>query len=93
MNINLEDAKAYLRVDLEHDDALIESLLLAAKQSVYDYLNRSYDDAEIPAPVRAAILMLTADIYELREVNSDVALYQNKTYFRLLNPYRLVEAL
>lgn len=42
--------------------------------------------ATMPAPVKAAILLQVGDLYENRERQGGD---QNRTYERLLNPYRV----
>ena len=88
----LEQAKAHLRVDHTHEDALIQSMIDAATQSVANHLDMHVDDMEdyidMPAPVAAAILLRVADLYENREAVTDRSLYDNPTFARLLAPYR-----
>ena len=89
----LEQAKAHLRVDHTHEDALIQSMIQAATYSVADYLDMAHEDMELlapPAPVEAAILLRVADLYENREAQTDRPLHGNKTFERLLQPYRVM---
>ena len=89
----LEQAKAHLRVDYTHEDALIQSMIQAATYSVADYLDMAHEDMELlapPAPVEAAILLRVADLYENREAVTDRSLYDNPTFLRLLAPYRVM---
>ena len=50
---------------------------------------RSNDKATTPEPIRAAILLLAADLYENREGQSSTALHDNRTVERLLWPWRV----
>ena len=87
----LEQAKAHLRVDHTHEDALIQSMIQAATYSVADYLDMAHEDMELlapPAPVEAAILLRVADLFENREAVTDRSLHDNPTFARLLAPYR-----
>ena len=92
--IDLNDAKHYLGVDLEDDDALITSLIAAATAASADYLGLPLDQmtTTVPSPIKAATLLLVNDLYENRTSQGDRQLYQNATYERLLNPYRVITA-
>lgn len=91
--LTLEETKLHLRVDHDHEDSLIEALMLAATASSADYLNVPLEelDTTAPSPVKAATLMLVADLFENRESQSDRQFFKNPTYERLLNPYRVME--
>ncbi len=86
----LSQAKAHLRVDHTDEDALIQSLIDAAEQSILLYLNLEALPEE--APVNAAALMLVGALYENRESVVDRPLSDNHLYSRLLAPYRAMEA-
>lgn len=88
--ISLTEAKLHLRVDQDADDAAIVSMINAAEAATADYLNLTLADLEpsAPAPVKAAALLMVADLYVNRERQSTSQLYRNVTYERLLNPYR-----
>ena len=90
--INLAEAKLHLRVDHSEEDALIQSMIDAATQSVANHLDMHVDDMEdyidMPAPVAAAILLRVGDLFENREAVQDRSLYDNPTFARLLAPYR-----
>lgn len=88
--IDLNDAKAHLRVDNNAEDALIQNLVAAAEAAVLDYLGTE----TLPAapPVHAACLMLVGSLYENRETLSDRPLHENRLFDRLLNPYRVMVA-
>ncbi len=66
--LTLEEAKNYLRVDHDEDDALIESLVAAGKQLCMDTLRT--DDEEVLEADRnskVAVLYTVAYLYEHRE--------------------------
>ena len=87
--LTLEEAKLHLRVDADHEDAAIAAMIEAAEAATADYLNASAPlDNTAAAPIKAATLLLVADLYENREAQSDRQFYKNLTYERLLNPYR-----
>ena len=85
--LTLYEAKAHLRIDHNDEDELLQAYMDAAEQSVADYLGIELP-AAMPAPVRAAILLRVADLYENREAVTDRSLYDNPTFARLLAPYR-----
>lgn len=64
MFIELDEAKNYLRVDSDEDDALIETLIKTSQKLCLDILR---DDSEIPETVKTAMLYATAYLYEHRE--------------------------
>jgi uncharacterized phiE125 gp8 family phage protein len=45
--------------------------------------------ASVPAPLRAAVLLLTGDLYENREAGGAKVLAENPAVQRLLSPYRI----
>ena len=85
--LTLYEAKAHLRIDHNDEDELLQAYMDAAEQSVADYIGIELP-AAMPAPVRAAILLRVADLYENREAVTDRSLYDNPTFARLLAPYR-----
>jgi len=64
--VSLAEAKAFLRVTDEAEDTLIQFLLDAAKARVEQATDLTLADTS-PAPLRLAILMLTAHGFEHRE--------------------------
>jgi hypothetical protein len=89
--MTLDDVKTYLRVDDDGvEDATIQAMLDAATQAALDYLNLDALPDPVPAPVDAAILLMTGDLYANRERQSDTQLFANETYERLLAPYRVM---
>ena len=67
--ITLEAAKAHLNVTIDADDTLIGDKLAAAKVFVAAYTASDPDSDTSPAPVREAVLQLTAHLYENREAS------------------------
>lgn len=89
--LTLNETKLYLRLDSDHtiEDALIVSMINAATKATADYLNLETVDSAAAAPIKAATLLMVADLYENRErQQTGSPLYRNQTYERLLNPYR-----
>ena len=81
--------KDHLRIESSDEDTLLQSYLDAATASVADYLGQSLPDP-VPAPVEAAILLRVGDLYENREGQTDRPLHGNRTFERLLQPYRVM---
>ena len=91
--ITLDQAKEHIRVIGDHEDASIQTMIDAATAAALDYLNLDgFDSSGMPAPVQAAILLQVGDLYANRERQGDAIYYQNRTYERLLNPYRVLGA-
>ena len=87
--LTLYEAKAHLRIDHNDEDELLQAYLDAAEASIADFLGTELP-TPMPAPVRAAILLRVADLYENREAQTDRPLHGNKTFERLLQPYRVM---
>lgn len=92
--ITLEEAKHHLRVIHDDEDAAIQAMINTAKAATADYMNWTpehlADFETMPATVKSAMLLLVGDLYLNRELQADRQLFSNKTYERLLNPYRLM---
>ncbi|RJX22328.1 MAG: phage gp6-like head-tail connector protein [Ammonifex sp.] len=87
MVITLEEAKQYLKVDVDEENALIVSFIAAAEDIVEGILRQPLSDfAEVPEVVRQAIFFATAQFYELREALLTPVLVE--TIKRLLFAYR-----
>ena len=88
--MTLERVKLHLRVDDDCEDGAIAEMLKAANDAAMDYMNRVDFDGDTPPAVEAAILLQVCDLYENRGRQSGKAYYANRTYERLLAPYRLL---
>ncbi|ARP85768.1 head-tail connector protein [Bordetella genomosp. 9] len=90
--VTLEEAKLHIRFSGDDADDELQRMIDAATDAAADYLNMARTDLEkaMPAPVHAAILLQVGDLFANRERQSEEAYYQNRTYERLLNPYRVM---
>lgn len=70
MSLTLDQAKAHLNVTTAFDDALITDKLAAAKAWVSAYTGGDVDADDTPAPVLEAVLILTAQLYDNREIST-----------------------
>lgn len=68
MVVTLDEAKLYLRIDGDEEDALITSFILTAEEICEDILRFPLSEfEEVPGLVRQAILYCIANMYEKRE--------------------------
>jgi uncharacterized phage protein (predicted DNA packaging) len=72
MEVTLEEAKTYLRVNTNDEDALIQSLISAAERQVQDITRQSDDEFMANEEtalirIRIAVLYTVAYLYEHRE--------------------------
>lgn len=90
--LTIDDLKLHCRIDSDDEDDLLESILDAATAAVADYLNLPTVELipDMPAPVKAAVLLQAADLYAFRERQTERPLTANLTYERLLAPYRVM---
>ena len=97
---DLAALKWHLRLDPEPDtesDPQLEAILAAAIDHAEQYLGRpipwSTDEASdvpVPASVRAAVLLIAADLHENREAQFvGVSVAENPAVHRLLHFYRV----
>ena len=80
--LGLAEVKAFLRIDGEEENSLLATFLAAAQEHTENYLNASLP-AEVPTPIKQAVLLLVSHFYEQRsgEVIPPVV-------YALLAPYR-----
>lgn len=93
--ISLEEAKNHLRIELDQceDDGAIQTMIEAASAHIHEYLHTGIIIPP-PAPIKAAALLLVADLYQNRERQSaGQQLFINRTFEMLLQPYRYCGAL
>jgi hypothetical protein len=70
--VNLENTKAWLRVEGNDEDALIESFIAAAEDMVEGILRFPLSEfSDVPEPVKHAIYFAVSKLYEERnELNT-----------------------
>lgn len=90
--VTLDEAKLHMRVDHDDEDEYIAGLILAAETHIGMYLGDDLPDP-MPAPVKAAVLLLVGDLYENRERQGDRTLTEGTAYALLLAPYRSMAVL
>ena len=70
--LTLKEAKDFLRVDDDSEDALIASLITTAKVLTEDILRETLDlESDLPEPITQAMLIIVATLYEERQVSKD----------------------
>lgn len=70
--MTLSEAKNFLRVDDEEDNALISSLIITAQTLVEDIIRSKLSDyTEIPEPITQAMYIIIGTLYEERQVRND----------------------
>lgn len=90
----LADAQAHLRVSGDEDK--VGQCLAAAIGAAADYLGRPIPwldeggfEIDVPEPVHAAILLITASLYDERHIGRALLQYPSAEA-ALLHPYRLL---
>lgn len=70
--VTLEEAKLFLRIDDGSEDVLLTSLIGTAKELTQAVLRKNLDEYEVlPATIKQAMLIITATLYEERQVSGD----------------------
>lgn len=86
--IKLSEAKSFLRVEFEEDDAYIQSLISLSKEMCELYLRKTIDGENCPDCIRQAMLLTIGHFYENRETETNEKIPPTIHY--LLNPFREV---
>lgn len=71
LNIDLAEVKAFLHIDGDNEDVVLQTLVDAAKEAADQFLNNPFTDKggnpqPIPAPVKLWVLKRVARSYERR---------------------------
>lgn len=66
-DILLEDLKAYIRIDSNEDDNLLERILLSAKSFICDYTGLSVKELKEKESMYLAILVICSEMYDNRQ--------------------------
>lgn len=90
--VTLEEAKLHMRVDHDEEDNYIMGLVAAAETHVANFLGDDLPDP-MPAPIKAAVLLLVCDLYEHREREGVRVMSERTSYAMLLAPYRSMAVL
>lgn len=69
--LQLTDAKNFMRIDFDEDDFMIELMLESAKGYVCTYTKRSLEELNEYQEVAMAILVLTSHFYDKRSLECD----------------------
>ncbi len=68
--LTLQETKAFLRIDGDDEDTLLSSLIVTSKELVEETLRKKLTEfEEIPEPVYQAMLIITATLYEERQIS------------------------
>ena len=84
--LDLYDAKSFMRIDFDMDDYLIEIMLESAKGWVCSYKKRNIEDLDNFPEVTMAILVLTSHFYDNRSLETDNELI-NYTISKILGSH------
>lgn len=97
MIVSLEEAKTHLRIQHDEEDALIVGLIQQAQTAAQDFCRVSFEpyiddegnEADVPGPVKLAVLLMVGYFYEHREAE-DGASYRTmrRAFTTLLYPHR-----
>lgn len=69
--LQLTDAKNFMRIDFDDDDFMIELMLESAKSYICTYTKRTLEELNNYQEVAMAILVLTSHFYDKRTLETD----------------------
>ena len=70
-DLDIYDAKSFLRIDYDLDDMFIEMALDSAKSYVCSYTKRPASELDAYPEISMAVLVLTAHFYDNRTLEAD----------------------
>lgn len=88
--VDVDEFKAYMRIEHDLEDDVIESILYAAQEAAEDRCRTTFDGDpdDVPSPVKAAIKLRAGYDYEHRAAPDEKSLNAMEKAFRnLLSPY------
>ena len=97
MIVTLEEAKTHLRVQHDEEDALTTGLIEQAQTAAEDFCRVSFEpyvdddgcEADVPGPVKLAVLLMVGYFYEHREAEDGAGFRtMRRAFMTLLYPYR-----
>ncbi len=72
MVVTLKEAKLFLRIDGNEEDALVSSLIIMATELVEGILRRKLSEFDtVPETIRQSMLLAVATLYENRQGGKD----------------------
>lgn len=89
MIVSLDDIKAHLRIVGTDDDALLTLYQCAIEEHIQHLTGADYSTDDIPFAIKAATLLLIADLYEHRTAQVEDAMHDNKAVSLLIYPHRV----
>ena len=89
MVISVDDLKAYLRIQHDEEEDVLESLIEQAQEAAENYCRTSFGDTA-PNTVKLAVKLMCAHYYENRD-NPDKQVYiaMRMAFENLLYPHRV----
>ena len=83
--ITAQEVKEWCRIEGDADDTTIDLLILAAQEAAAAHTGLVLDPETCPQGIKQAVAVFVADLYANREGQT----VGEKTFYRLLNPYRV----
>ena len=84
--ITAQEVKTWCRIEDDADDITIALLIASAQEAAQSYTGLILDPLTCPPGIKQAIAVFAADLYANREGQT----VGEKTFYRLLNPYRVI---
>ena len=97
MVLTVDEVKQHLRIEYDEEDELIEKLIAQAQAAAEDFCRVSFEpyvddegrEADVPGPVKLAVLLMVGYFYEHREAEDGAGFRtMRRAFMTLLYPYR-----